>query len=160
MQLAFTCQRAQGERPDHAVFPPGDETCTSRADDRPAGTHASWFVNVVCVSESLGFCMRVLCVNLCVFFLRFSGVLSSSLSSSSLGQAPSNATLQTHLAVSNNTSESVKPGNKCAECQTQFSSKEEMAKHFQEIKPAHTTVSLLYVTEMIFSYDLLQEFFC
>uniref|UniRef100_A0A3Q1KFY5 C2H2-type domain-containing protein n=1 Tax=Anabas testudineus TaxID=64144 RepID=A0A3Q1KFY5_ANATE len=29
--------------------------------------------------------------------------------------------------------------NKCPECQTQFSSKEEMAEHFQEIRPAHTT---------------------
>lgn len=35
--------------------------------------------------------------------------------------------------------------NKCPECQAQFSSKEEMAEHFQEIKPAHTTVSLLCV---------------
>ncbi|KAM4601279.1 zinc finger protein 687a isoform 2-T3 [Polymixia lowei] len=30
-------------------------------------------------------------------------------------------------------------GNKCPECQLQFSSKEEVAAHFQEIKPAHST---------------------
>ncbi|KAM9851547.1 zinc finger protein 687a [Aulostomus maculatus] len=29
--------------------------------------------------------------------------------------------------------------NKCPECQAQFSSKEELTQHFQEIKPAHTT---------------------
>lgn len=37
--------------------------------------------------------------------------------------------------------------NKCPECQAQFSSKEEVVEHFQEIKPAQTTVSLLSVRE-------------
>lgn len=162
MQLAFTCQRAQGERPDHAVFPPGDETCTRRADDRATGTHASWFVKIVCVSASLGFCfwMWVLCVIICLFFLNSSGVLSSPLLSSSLsslGEVTLNTTPQPHQAVSNNKAEAVKlMNNKCAECQTQFCSKEEMAEHFQEIKPAHTTVSLVYVRKKDRNYILME----
>ena len=34
--------------------------------------------------------------------------------------------------------------NKCPECQVQFCSKEEVAAHFQEVKPAFSNVSLLY----------------
>lgn len=35
--------------------------------------------------------------------------------------------------------------NKCPECQAQFGSKEEVSDHFQEIKPAHSTVSCVHV---------------
>lgn len=35
--------------------------------------------------------------------------------------------------------------NKCPECQTQFGSKEEVSDHFQEVKPAKSTVSFTYV---------------
>lgn len=38
--------------------------------------------------------------------------------------------------------------NKCPECQTQFGSKEEVSDHFQEIKPAKSTVSFTYVLLM------------
>lgn len=52
-------------------------------------------------------------------------------SSSSLGQP--------NKAVSSKKGEAVQHvSNKCPECQTQFSSKEEAAEHFQEIKPAQS----------------------
>jgi hypothetical protein len=35
-------------------------------------------------------------------------------------------------------------GNKCPECLLQFSSKEEVAAHFQELNPAYSSVSPLY----------------
>ena len=35
-------------------------------------------------------------------------------------------------------------GNKCPECLVQFSSKEEVATHFQELNPAFSSVSSLY----------------
>lgn len=61
-------------------------------------------------------------------------------SSSILGQTASNATQQTHQAASKKKAEAVQYiNNKCPECQAQFSSKEEVAKHFQEITPAKTS---------------------
>eukprot|EP00064_Thunnus_orientalis_P005666 superscaffoldBa00000566_g5680 len=75
------------------------------------------------------------------------GVLSPSLlspssasSSSFLGQATPNAVPQPHQAITNKKADALQYiGNKCPECQAQFSSKEEVAQHFQEIKAAHTT---------------------
>ncbi|XP_035528392.1 zinc finger protein 687a [Morone saxatilis] len=65
---------------------------------------------------------------------------SSGPSSSLLSQATLNPTSQTHKAISNKKTEAVQySANKCPECQAQFSSKEEVAEHFQEIKPAQTT---------------------
>lgn len=62
------------------------------------------------------------------------------LSSSFLGQATTNVTLQAQKAVSNKKAEAVQYiSNKCPECQVQFTRKEEVAEHFQEIKPAQTT---------------------
>ncbi|XP_037309858.2 zinc finger protein 687a [Pungitius pungitius] len=60
------------------------------------------------------------------------------LSTSSSGQAaPAAAARQ---AVSKKKGEAVHyTGNKCPECQAQFHSKEEVAEHFQEIKPAQTS---------------------
>lgn len=43
--------------------------------------------------------------------------------------------------------------NKCPECQAQFGSKEEVAEHFQEIKPAQTTVSLVTVGKRVFFFS-------
>lgn len=43
VQLAVTCQRAQGQRPDHAVFTLGHETSACGSDDQPAGTNSSWY---------------------------------------------------------------------------------------------------------------------
>ncbi|XP_044065275.1 zinc finger protein 687a isoform X2 [Siniperca chuatsi] len=57
-----------------------------------------------------------------------------------IGQATPNPTPQSHQAVSNKKAEAVQYiSNKCPECQAQFSSKDEVAEHFQEIKPAQTT---------------------
>ncbi|KAK2844584.1 hypothetical protein Q5P01_011243 [Channa striata] len=70
------------------------------------------------------------------------GVLSPSLLSSSLSSTgqTSNTTSLPHQTLPNNKGQSVKfLSNQCPECQTQFNSKEEVAEHFQEIKPAHTT---------------------
>ncbi|GAA6220670.1 zinc finger protein 687a-like isoform X1 [Lates japonicus] len=75
------------------------------------------------------------------------GVLSPSLlssssapSSSSSGSVTPNPTPQSHQVVPNKKGEEVQyTTNKCPECLTQFSSKEAVAEHFQEIKPAHTT---------------------
>ncbi|XP_019949054.2 zinc finger protein 687a [Paralichthys olivaceus] len=63
---------------------------------------------------------------------------TSAQSSSSSGVVLANTTLQ--KAVTNKKAEEVQhTSNKCPECLTQFSSKEEVAEHFQEIKPGHTT---------------------
>ncbi|KAM9353805.1 zinc finger protein 687a [Symphorus nematophorus] len=65
---------------------------------------------------------------------------SSGLSSSLSGQPASNPTTQPNKAISSTKAEGVQYiSNKCSECQVQFSSKEEVAEHFQEIKPAQTT---------------------
>ncbi|XP_067365179.1 zinc finger protein 687a isoform X2 [Channa argus] len=57
-----------------------------------------------------------------------------------VGQVTSKTTSQPRQAVPNNKGQSTKfMSNQCPECQVQFSSKEEVAEHFQEIKPAHTT---------------------
>lgn len=62
----------------------------------------------------------------------------------SLGSITPNPALQSQPAEPNKKAEEVQHlGNKCPECLIQFSSKEEVAEHFQEIKAAHTTVSLL-----------------
>lgn len=74
------------------------------------------------------------------------GVLSPSLlssssasSSSSLNQGTSNPTAQQHQTLPCIRGEAVQYlSNKCPECQAQFSSKEEVAEHFQEIKPTNT----------------------
>lgn len=85
----------------------------------------------------------------CVFLLDSSGGLSPSLPSSSSapsssfsGQATPQPTPQLHKATSNKKAEAGQHMSKCPECQAQFSSKEELAEHFQEIKPAQTAVSL------------------
>lgn len=70
------------------------------------------------------------------------GGLSASLLSSSSGpsSSTSNPTPQPHKATSNKKTETVQYiSNKCPECQAVFSSKEEVAEHFQEIKAAQTT---------------------
>lgn len=136
MQPAFPRQRAQGERPDHAVFTPGDETRSCGADDWPAGTH-SWLVNVIAVSEYIFICLYAISIIRCL--------LSSSSGPSPLkGQATPNTKPQPHQTVSKKKAEALQfISNKCPECQAQFSSKEEVAEHFQEIKPAQTSVSLL-----------------
>ncbi|XP_035862074.1 zinc finger protein 687a isoform X1 [Sander lucioperca] len=65
---------------------------------------------------------------------------ATGLSSSFLAQATPNPTPQPHQAVSKKKAETVQYlSNKCPECQVQFSSKEEVAEHFQEIKPAQTS---------------------
>ncbi|XP_054477976.1 zinc finger protein 687a [Anoplopoma fimbria] len=59
-------------------------------------------------------------------------------SSSSLGQAT--PTPMPHQAASKKKAEAVQYiSNKCSECQVQFHSKEEVAEHFQEIKPTQTS---------------------
>ncbi|XP_076593939.1 zinc finger protein 687a [Chaetodon auriga] len=64
-------------------------------------------------------------------------LLSSS--SSFLGQVAPNTTPQPHKAVSKKKAEAVQyVSNKCPECQVQFSSKEGVAEHFQEIQPEQT----------------------
>lgn len=56
------------------------------------------------------------------------------------GQATTNPAPQPHKAVSKKNAEAVQHvSNKCPECSAQFHSKEEMAEHFQEIKPAQTS---------------------
>nr|XP_046256837.1 zinc finger protein 687a [Scatophagus argus] len=70
--------------------------------------------------------------------LELSAVGSSS--SSFLGQTTPNATPPPQKALSSKKAEAVQYiSTKCPECQAQFSSKEEMTEHFQEIKPAQTT---------------------
>ncbi|XP_053289167.1 zinc finger protein 687a [Pleuronectes platessa] len=65
---------------------------------------------------------------------------SAAQSSSSSGLVLANPTLQSHKVVTNKKVEEVQHiNNKCPECLTQFSSKEEVAEHFQEIKPGHTS---------------------
>lgn len=86
-------------------------------------------------------------VSFCIFLLDSSGGLFPSLLSSSFsGQATPNPTPQPHKAIPGKKAEAVQYiSNKCPECQGQFSSKEGVAEHFQEIKPAQTFVSLLSV---------------
>ncbi|XP_010785322.1 zinc finger protein 687 [Notothenia coriiceps] len=56
------------------------------------------------------------------------------------GQATPNTKPQPHQTVSKKKAEALQfISNKCPECQAQFSSKEEVAEHFQEIKPAQTS---------------------
>ncbi|XP_023256616.1 zinc finger protein 687a-like [Seriola lalandi dorsalis] len=56
------------------------------------------------------------------------------------GSVTPNPSPQSHQAVPNKKAEEVQYlSNKCPECLAQFSSKEEVAEHFQEIKPAHPT---------------------
>ncbi|XP_029308014.1 zinc finger protein 687a [Cottoperca gobio] len=58
----------------------------------------------------------------------------------SKGQAPPNPKSQPHQAVLKKKAEAVQYiSNKCPECQVQFSSKEEVAEHFQEIKATQTS---------------------
>ncbi|XP_068179192.1 zinc finger protein 687a [Antennarius striatus] len=65
---------------------------------------------------------------------------SSSSSSSFIGQTTKNITPQPHKIISKRKREVVlHVRNKCPECQTQFSSKDEVANHFQEIKSAQNT---------------------
>lgn len=141
MQPAFTCQGAQGERPDHAVFTPGDETCTHGADDWPAGPPASWLVKFLFVDVSYD----VDSSPHCTYLPGSSGMLSPShltSSLSSLGHVTPSATPQ---AAPSNKAEAVKfLKTKCPECQAQFSTKEEVTDHFQENKPTHSTVSLMH----------------
>lgn len=69
---------------------------------------------------------------------------SSGQSSSVSGQATSNPKPQPNKKISSKKADTVQSiSSKCPECQTQFSTKEEVAHHFQEVKPAQTTVSLL-----------------
>uniref|UniRef100_A0A8C2ZB10 Zinc finger protein 687a n=1 Tax=Cyclopterus lumpus TaxID=8103 RepID=A0A8C2ZB10_CYCLU len=64
---------------------------------------------------------------------------SGSSSSSSSGQAT--PAPMPHQVVSKKKAEALQYiSNKCSECQAQFHSKEEVAEHFQEIKPAQTSV--------------------
>ncbi|XP_042345687.1 zinc finger protein 687a [Plectropomus leopardus] len=64
---------------------------------------------------------------------------ATALSSSFLGQVTPNPTPQQHQAVSKKRAEAAQyVSNKCPVCQAQFSSKEEVAEHFQEIKLAQT----------------------
>ncbi|XP_071326558.1 zinc finger protein 687a [Trachinotus anak] len=63
--------------------------------------------------------------------------IAPSLSSS--GSVTPNPTTQSHHAVPKKKVEVQYFSNKCPECLAEFSSKEEVAEHFQEIKPAHTT---------------------
>ncbi|XP_034553319.1 zinc finger protein 687a [Notolabrus celidotus] len=59
---------------------------------------------------------------------------------SSLVTTTSNPTLSPNKATPNKRAEAAQYiSNKCPECQAQFSTKEEVAEHFQEIKPAQTT---------------------
>ncbi|XP_037640499.1 zinc finger protein 687a [Sebastes umbrosus] len=61
-------------------------------------------------------------------------------SSSLSGQATPNPTPQPNQSVSKKNAEAVQHvSSKCPECLAQFRSKEEMAEHFQEIKPAQTS---------------------
>lgn len=46
VQPPLACERAQGERPDHAVFAPGDEARPRGADDRPARLCGTGLVKV------------------------------------------------------------------------------------------------------------------
>nr|XP_033496588.1 zinc finger protein 687a isoform X1 [Epinephelus lanceolatus] len=64
---------------------------------------------------------------------------ATAVSSSLLGQATTNPTPQPHQAASKKKVEAAQyVSNKCPECQAQFGSKEEVAEHFQEMKPAQT----------------------
>lgn len=56
-----------------------------------------------------------------------------------MGQANPKPAPQAHQAVAKKAEAVQYTGNKCPECQAQFCSKEEVAEHFQEIKPAQST---------------------
>ncbi|XP_041649312.1 zinc finger protein 687a isoform X2 [Cheilinus undulatus] len=59
---------------------------------------------------------------------------------SSSGGIPLNPTASSHTAMSHKKAEAAQyMSNTCTECQTQFSSKDELAGHFQEITSAQTT---------------------
>lgn len=67
-------------------------------------------------------------------------LLTSSSGPSVSGQATSNPATQPNKANSSMKADGVQYiSNKCSECQAQFGSKEEVAEHFQEIKPAQTS---------------------
>ncbi|XP_061676498.1 zinc finger protein 687a [Syngnathoides biaculeatus] len=56
------------------------------------------------------------------------------------GQSTLQTRAQPHQVTSNKKTDAVQHvGNKCTECQTQFSSKKEVVQHFQEIKQAEST---------------------
>ncbi|XP_028985244.1 zinc finger protein 687a [Betta splendens] len=56
-----------------------------------------------------------------------------------VGQAAPNTSPRPHQASSNNKAEAVKSiSSKCPECEAQFTSKEELTGHLQEVKPANT----------------------
>lgn len=68
----------------------------------------------------------------------------SGASASSLGNIVSNQTLLLNKVTSNKRAEVAQYiSNKCPECLAQFSAKEEVAEHFQEVKATQTTVSFL-----------------
>ncbi|XP_008321332.1 zinc finger protein 687a isoform X2 [Cynoglossus semilaevis] len=64
----------------------------------------------------------------------------SRLDPTAVGSVTSAPTQQSHKAATKRPDEVQYVGNKCPECLTQFSSKEEVAEHFKEIKPGQTTV--------------------
>lgn len=71
-----------------------------------------------------------------------SPLLSSSGQLSVLGQATPNPKQATRKILSSKKKETAQNANyKCPECQVQFGSKEELAEHFQELKPAQIAVS-------------------
>nr|XP_057939914.1 zinc finger protein 687a isoform X2 [Doryrhamphus excisus] len=55
------------------------------------------------------------------------------------GQSTFQSKVQPHLATPNKADSLQVIGNKCPECQTQFSTKEEVAQHFQESKQSQST---------------------
>lgn len=70
-----------------------------------------------------------------------SPLLSSSGQLSVLGQATPNPKQATRKILSSKKKEAQNVNYKCPECQIQFGSKEEVAEHFQELKPAQIAVS-------------------
>lgn len=70
-----------------------------------------------------------------------SSLLSSSGQLSVLGQATPNPKQTTRKILSSKKKEAQNVNYKCPECQIQFGSKEEVAEHFQELKPAQMAVS-------------------
>lgn len=71
-----------------------------------------------------------------------SSLLSSSGQLSVLGQATPSPKQTTRRILSSKKKETAQSVNyKCPECQIQFGSKEEVAEHFQELKPAQIAVS-------------------
>lgn len=61
---------------------------------------------------------------------------------------------QQQKTISNKKAEKVQNiSKKCPECQAEFSCKEELTEHFQEVKSAQTTVSFLTVQKRILFYQ-------